>query len=300
MPNLIITDRCNRHCSYCFNAHSGADLTPKKLYDLLPLLNSFKREKIHILGGEPSLNPYFLDIVDILLAEGYKIRIFTNGNLSTDQIQALVLRQSVAITLDVNRSNPELVKDIKNLYRRLGHCIQSGVTVYHTGQDFTHLFAEINRYHLEPLYRIGIAMPIWPHRANTSLYPTHYTQAAQQIFRQIQQGLLLGITPEFDCGFPDCFFTVAQKNFFRQHQIKFAALCGLIPDICSESCFPCFPLTVFAEPIQVGATWTELEAKLMEKLGKIPLNYIFTSCETCASRLSGSCPGGCLGWRLSS
>jgi organic radical activating enzyme len=298
MPNLIITHKCNDHCSFCFNANSGADLTPEQLYGLLPFLQSFQRETIQILGGEPSLNPHFLDLVDILLAEGYHIRIFTNGNLSPSQIKALALRQNAVISFGVNRSSPKLSESIKKLYQSLGHCVQLGVTVYQIGQNFTYLFEEINRYHLALHYRIGIAMPVWPHRINTSLHPHDYAQVAQEILQQIQQGVLFGITPEFDCGFPDCFFNSTQKDFFQDHQIQFAAHCGLIPDVCPDFCLPCFPLSNFAESIQAGAVWAELEPKLLEKLNKKQKNYLFPACEECKVRLDGFCQGGCLAWRL--
>lgn len=65
-----ITNHCNLHCRGCWGpdrkitAHMKPDMVIKALQYLAPIEN---HDKINITGGEPTMNPYFADIIDILL-----------------------------------------------------------------------------------------------------------------------------------------------------------------------------------------------------------------------------------------
>lgn len=107
--NLFLTNVCNESCSFCyaesyFKAAPRAD--PRKLQALyghldayaalvatappLPpwddrqdeLARSFYAARtVNLLGGEPTLHPHFVDVVNAVHARGLGVIVFTNGSM---------------------------------------------------------------------------------------------------------------------------------------------------------------------------------------------------------------------------
>jgi MoaA/NifB/PqqE/SkfB family radical SAM enzyme len=301
MPNLVLTNECNSDCQYCFvqRQEEANYFTLDKTKQILPFLRSFQRESLNIVGGEPTLNPDFIPILNLLLTAGFKINIFTNGRLPQHLIAEIHNIAEGEFSFCVNRTNPELSPEMVEFYRMLGYRIQLGITIFEPKQELDHLLNEIEQFNLERHYRIGIALPIWPGKQNSYLDRQNYQVTSDFIFLFIQKGFTLGIKPEFDCGIPYCFFSPAQKSWFVDHEINFISHCGLIPDICPDfSVIPCFPLATFCEPISMQASWTDLKPKLEAQLNKLMKKPIFPACATCLDLENGKCPGGCLALRL--
>lgn len=90
-PNHIATilffDKCNMNCTYCYNR----SLREKESLDFSTILEQLKERKpfirhVILSGGECTINEDFIEIVDVLAAEGFTIGIHTNG-LSLDTIK---------------------------------------------------------------------------------------------------------------------------------------------------------------------------------------------------------------------
>ena len=88
MPNIMITQRCNLNCEYCFandfvNVNSSdTDISVKDFRRILDfVLGDGSVENIGLIGGEPTLHKHFSDILDILITdERVKgVTIYTNG-----------------------------------------------------------------------------------------------------------------------------------------------------------------------------------------------------------------------------
>jgi hypothetical protein len=87
-PNfsIVLPGECNAACSFCFWEQKKSPI--KKIYldklaktlDILP--NKFK--SCSITGGEPTISPYFLDVLPILRERFNKIVLSTNGNKLLD------------------------------------------------------------------------------------------------------------------------------------------------------------------------------------------------------------------------
>jgi hypothetical protein len=299
MPNLVITGKCQNNCCYCFlgnNKHG--ELSLSEIKKLLPFIDSFKHETINILGGEPTRHPEFIPILRFLLAAGYTIKIFTNGKIHLDLIHSLRQIQG-NFSFCVNRTNPFLDANIQSFYRILGYKIQLGLTFFQVNQPLEHLKNEIEQYNLEKVFRLGIALPIWPTRQNEFLNLNDYGLAANIIFPFVANLIEFGIQPEFDCGFPYCFFSQEQRLFLQKKNISFASNCGVIPDIGPNlSVKPCLPLSFFSMPIHAKSIWSDLEPTLTSTLSRQIARPLFPKCNDCDTLKQKICSSGCLALRL--
>lgn len=87
--NLGATKKCNANCIYCFGTFQGKD--QKSFIEKEPLLNLFEDapklgvKSIEIIGdGEPTLNPYIYEAMDIGKKNGLDMAFSTNGILLDD------------------------------------------------------------------------------------------------------------------------------------------------------------------------------------------------------------------------
>ena len=86
---VSLGDRCNLACSYCFNADDretrlAGGATVKRLgrADIARIAREFAAlggTGMILTGGEPTLNPEFLDICEDVSRAGLKVRVITNG-----------------------------------------------------------------------------------------------------------------------------------------------------------------------------------------------------------------------------
>ena len=300
MPNLILTYRCNNNCEFCFadSEYQKKEISLDELNQLLPFLHSFKRESIRLVGGEPTLNPDFIEIMNFLFQQGFKVNIFTNGKLQTHLIEKLKTIQE-EFHFCVNRTNPILTSEIIQFYQKLGYRIQLSVTFFQTSQSVDHILDEILTYKLDRQYRLGIALPIFPGRQNQYLHPNDYLLASEKLFAFFKKGIQSDIRPSFDCGFPYCFFNEEQKRYFEENNIQFFSNCGIIPDITPDFfAIHCFPLAYFKQPVSDNMTWQILQQKFDTTLNACKYEPIFEKCKECKELHTKKCSGGCMSLRL--
>jgi hypothetical protein len=89
---VFLTFRCNLGCNYCLN-HVGdftsrPELTADEWLDILQNVRSREDLPITLQGGEPTLHPYFYDIVQKLHAQGHYLDLLTNGYFNIDEFLA--------------------------------------------------------------------------------------------------------------------------------------------------------------------------------------------------------------------
>ena len=301
MPNLVVTNRCNDKCTYCFSDYQipNNEFFLNQVKKTVKFIKSFNRNSINLVGGEPSLNADFIPIVKFLLDEGLETKIFTNGKLNSKSIAELQKFNHGEFWFCVNRTNDFLTAEIKNLYRKLGWRIQLNLTIYHGQQNIHHIFGEISDYKLSNYYRVGIALPVWPEKKRVFLNPSEYKKVADRLFVSIKEGVRKNILPTFDCGFPYCFFSAEQKLYFDKNGIKFSSNCGIIPDILPDfSVIPCFPLARLKTPLGKESSRQKIEKRFKNIMNKYSYKPIFDECDNCEDLKSKYCCGGCAALRI--
>lgn len=99
-----ITERCNLHCAHCFVSAGdyGDAMSVAQIRDwVIPQLVKAKVIRATLTGGEPTIHPDFLDVVDLFVNAGMDITVCTNG-LLYDEITLERLKRSGRVRINVS------------------------------------------------------------------------------------------------------------------------------------------------------------------------------------------------------
>lgn len=82
--NIELTNGCNLRCIHCYGKFGDAKtniqlINKEKLINLIPELNLLNCKAVSFTGGESTMHPDFLEIVEAFIKNGFEISIFTNG-----------------------------------------------------------------------------------------------------------------------------------------------------------------------------------------------------------------------------
>jgi radical SAM protein with 4Fe4S-binding SPASM domain len=105
--------RCNYRCPYCYVPRSpdvSQELTRREIKDVIRQAEALGARKIIILGGEPSIYPHLLEMIDFIRGRGMTVEMFTNGSGIDASMAAALAGRSVRVVLKMN-SFDEAVQD---------------------------------------------------------------------------------------------------------------------------------------------------------------------------------------------
>ena len=105
---VSITTNCNMNCKGCFKIHSTAsDLLPHKFDSILSFSKSIGCKYINLSGGEPLLNPYWEELIELCCKNNITPILSTNGlllpNLNHDTLQKLGV-----LAIPIDGPNPSI------------------------------------------------------------------------------------------------------------------------------------------------------------------------------------------------
>jgi MoaA/NifB/PqqE/SkfB family radical SAM enzyme len=102
---LLITDKCNMRCRYCFVdcSKKKEELSTPEWLGLIDELAKRGVRQICLMGGEPTLHPDFETIVDKIVSLGISCDTTTNGVLAEKKLSAMKKLNSVMVSLDGSR-----------------------------------------------------------------------------------------------------------------------------------------------------------------------------------------------------
>jgi radical SAM protein with 4Fe4S-binding SPASM domain len=82
-----LTRRCNLRCLHCYSSSTSSDypgeLSLEECQAVIDDLAQFKIPALLLSGGEPTLHPHFIDLVDHAAQQGLKLTLSTNGTTLT-------------------------------------------------------------------------------------------------------------------------------------------------------------------------------------------------------------------------
>ena len=92
-----ITERCNYNCLHCFHAADNniqrEEFSRDEAFRLLEEAQACGVPAIRLTGGEPTLYPYFREIVEEISNRGMRLKtLITNGSLMDDELAAFIKR----------------------------------------------------------------------------------------------------------------------------------------------------------------------------------------------------------------
>lgn len=115
---FYITENCNAKCNNCFNSsnRTNAEMTITNFSQLCAYFKYNGIKHLKIMGGEPTIHPYFLDFINIAQKNFDEITIFTNA--INDSISSINLRENDKIVY--NFKFAKVINSKKLLVAQLG------------------------------------------------------------------------------------------------------------------------------------------------------------------------------------
>jgi len=111
---LVLTNRCNLQCKYCYQNSSPSidvsdELTKSEWLSIIDELKRLGATEINMVGGEPIARPDFWEMLDYAADKGFKIKIFTNGLLLTpESIKKLKGYAQLSLSFNLNSYEKEM------------------------------------------------------------------------------------------------------------------------------------------------------------------------------------------------
>jgi sulfatase maturation enzyme AslB (radical SAM superfamily) len=113
--------RCNFNCSYCpstvhdnYSPHLELEKFIPAFDNLYDLIRHHKLVEITFTGGEPTLNPNYLDIVKHVLKDNTRVITITNGTAHIDKL--IYLLQSGGLTISIHQEYSQIDKILEKIH----------------------------------------------------------------------------------------------------------------------------------------------------------------------------------------
>lgn len=98
---ILLTDKCNLKCSMCIRGRQkGANLD----FDVLKnstWIDELIHHDIVLTGGEPTLNPRFVEILDFLCNKAKTVTITTNGTINS-YLNSIILKDNLYFQISID------------------------------------------------------------------------------------------------------------------------------------------------------------------------------------------------------
>jgi MoaA/NifB/PqqE/SkfB family radical SAM enzyme len=115
LVTLYLSERCNSRCITCdYWRHGRADTDLQSVRRLLPNLAQLQTEVVLISGGEPLLNPDWMEIAELLRTAGLKLWLLTSG-LSLAKHARRVSELFHATTVSLDGADSETYRTIRGV-----------------------------------------------------------------------------------------------------------------------------------------------------------------------------------------
>lgn len=303
MPNLMVTNKCNLSCNYCFGVEQMYPRVPKEFMtrevytSLLDWLERSGLNFFHIMGGEPTQHPDFLWLLRYAAERSFTVDIFSNGITEFSPEQMATARQYSHMWI-VNVNNPKnyapvMREKLERLMEVLAEKVVMTFNIMSTDYDPGYLFEYINKYHLERTVKIGIALPTL-HHSNVHARPEEFRDLSRSVVGLSALFKKEGVKAEFECGVPYCFFTEQDKKALERNNFNYHSNCCSILDILPDgNVIYCLPL---AKMLRLNfrdfPTYDALRSHMHEYYRSYRSVGYKKSCLTCAWK--AECNGSCL------
>jgi len=305
LPNLLLTNICNRKCPYCFalaqieagTTEANWQMSIEELEVILSYLDP-RKDVVSLLGGEPTLHSDFKQIVQRVCDDGFDVKIFTNGVTKSLRDIHGISKDSVRIILNLNSPDSYNEREWKQIEKN-GSLFQDQIVlsfnVYQKDFSWDYIKKAIRDWGLNPFVRIGLAQPI-KGMGNSFLQETDMKEAGSKLVQMAEDCATEGITLGFDCGFRSCTFSQEQLGILAECGTNLLFVCKPVLDIGPQlDVWRCFPFSVGP-----GVTLTDFKSikeledyftdqwSSMQKIGNID------ACGDCEKMQLSTCNGGCL------
>ncbi|MBN2094940.1 MAG: radical SAM protein [Candidatus Aenigmarchaeota archaeon] len=248
MVNLIVTEKCNQNCPYCFFERvGGKELSWENFQKFLEWCVKNDLTRVQLLGGEPFLHRDIYKIIQVLNKTGIGVDTITNGLVPIDKDLLLGLNPLsflVNYTASSTMENrEELRKNLDILSRISPSALTMAVTLYRFNQDLEDLWRLLDLYRIRAL-RVDLAQPS-ASRNNLFVPLTQYSGFKGQLVDIFKKCKRNKISLLFDCGLScsiNRIFSEGELSLFRKNVRIATRFCkpvvDIFPDLSASYCFP--------------------------------------------------------------
>lgn len=321
--NVLITNRCNASCQYCFlkddlveKSGRGDEIT---LEDFALLLNYADHlisigvtDSLNLMGGEPTLHPQFFEIFKMALTYRSRnlnfipINIFSNGLFSHETAE-LIKREACPIMINVNYPDNYSDSDWSLLKKNLSIVADSksseplltlSLNIDRPGRNFGYLLELAKQFNIKKI-RADLSRPN-PNRSNTFVDMEQIPEVIPSLLNFIKKCNSLGITVNMDCALPICCISNKQLQDFAENNVELGFKCSGGIDVTPNLEFwHCAPLrsisfgkiTDYANGNEIV---NEIERKTHHLRWHVESKKECNSCKWLSVRV---CQGGCLSFK---
>lgn len=254
MPNLIITTSCNLKCAYCFAVdmiaeEKGQLMDWPMFISLLDWIDKGSRPdlSIHLMGGEPTLNPLLHAMLVELERRSRKVLIFSNATLPIDEA-VIEESQKNQVGWVVNANIPSLYTKqqrqiFENNLERLGPCASLNVTFFSADESYDYVFEYFDRYDVKPILKVGISVPTYG-KTNTYISSQLFEPIKMKLEPFFAKAQAKNISIVTECGVPACLFKDLVMRYPGLLRDDMISHCGSRLDIAPDgSVINCLPLS---------------------------------------------------------
>ncbi len=326
MPNIMLTYRCNLHCSYCFANEfvnkDKTDITIENFMKAVSFLAESGQPNLGLIGGEPTLHPGFKLIMDLLAHHpGIKrISVFTNG-LLLDRFIPQLIHPKVKVIL-VNCNSPLVIGEKpynimrQNLDLLLSHedvknTLTLGINLYSNDMDYSYIIDLLQRYDMHRL-RISLTVPDFSSCGEMEVlqYFAQRKDFLMEFFHRMDD---IGVLPYYDCNKPPyCIWTDDEKRwleaFVSKHPgkndniISYRSNCDPVVDILPNlQAVRCFGMSDFTKvSISDFHSYQDLVNYFVNEIDACAYKLSSSDdCKDCYRRKTKQCVQGCMGFKAS-
>ena len=314
MANIILTDKCNISCPFCFASENNVtqDSYAMNFFDIKKTWNIstfLKNKKIRLCGGEPTQNPYILDILEILLKDGYEIFFMTNGVWHEDffnYIKNLPPKYMTKVSYLFNILPPEFYKNGEYEIIRKSLSIVNpkktdiGITIYREDFKYDYLLDLAKKNNISRI-RWSVAAPNLATKGIT--IEERYYQISKKVYDLYQDCLNSNIEVHCDCNYiQPCYFNksdLADMMIQSKSRLTFTCSYSSAVDIDSNNiAWRCYGLySVLKTNISGFENDIELERYFTRRVRLLDNMYAYEECKSCKYWQNG-CSGGCYVFRV--
>ncbi len=321
MANIFLTKKCNLKCQYCFADEfvnkSNEEYTIEDFKKVVSFIKTNKEEKIGLIGGEPTLYPYFKEVLSILNEdkdiENYII--YTNG-IEIDKYINEIINSKVQLLIncnspkDIGRNFDKLKENINLLVSKNFFDFTLGINLYSSDLDYNYIFEllEIAKKHN---LRFSTALPN-SNKENTVNALENFIEFKPYLFSFLNDCCSREIIPTNDCNaIPSCLLDNKDKQLLIR--MKILADKYKLPStiITNRTCSPVIDILPGLEAVRCFGFSKSLRVpiskfKNIQSMRRYFYNMIdiyaslsfeTKECEACTSRLYDKC-GLCYTYKM--
>lgn len=307
--NISINNTCNNNCSYCFQ--SLYNNTAEKKYislehyeKILTFLKDSPIEHINILGGEPTLHPQLLDIIDLTTKYDFSYLLITNLLVEDENFFKKILDKKPKILINgthYNNTKELFEKNLKYFYETTeknfyNHAISFCLTGNKNEDENTICYIQ---YLCERFKDYKLHFRISPAAPNGKIFNLiNFSEQYKRISNILQK---YGFTFNFDCTLNQCQIDYSlldnillDKREMEHIQEHFSTHCdGALDILLDDKLYFCNSLRDFGVPIFEYQNFDEAYAALTVKISQMingsPYQYCDLECQK-RNYCIGPCP----------